>query len=148
MSDFVCSFPYIKHRTLLALNNHLLQPRTQWFPMTHKTAITSTRFSEIILPTFFFMCLPRQEKIPPCDSPTLIWRKEIAQTICNFQKLQESSFCTFLQNPYLSSKSKKDISGVRIGCTLRETDSEIVSSTPSKVYEYTVQSIQQLPDPQ
>ena len=37
---------YIKHRTLLALNNHLLQPRTQWFPMTHKTAITSTRFQK------------------------------------------------------------------------------------------------------
>ena len=63
MSDFVCSFLYIKPRTLLALNNHLLQPRTQWFPPTHKSAITSTRSQKYYCHHSFFMFLPQPRKI-------------------------------------------------------------------------------------
>lgn len=78
------------------------------------------------------MRLPRLQKMPLHDSPTLIKRKEIAQTICNFQKLQKNKNLVsahFSRNPYLSSENRRSIPGMGIGYTLRQAEGEIVSST-------------------
>lgn len=66
------------------------------------------------------MCLPWLEKIPPYASPTLIQRKN--KPFVTFKSYKNLVSAHFSKYPYLSSKRKRNISRVKIGYMLRETD--------------------------
>lgn len=66
------------------------------------------------------MCLPRLEKIPPYASPTLVQRKN--KPFVTFKSYKNLVSAHFSKYPYLSSKRKRNISRVKIGYMLRETD--------------------------
>lgn len=77
--------------------------------------------------------------------PLSYGEKRLHKPFVTFKSYKNLVSAHFMKNPYLGSKSKRNISAVRIGYMLRETDSEILSSI-KKVHECTVQGIQPFPD--
>lgn len=65
--------------------------------------------------------------------PLSYGEKRLHKPFVTFKSYKNLVSAHFTENPYMSSKSKRKISGVKIGYMLRETDSEIVTSIKNEI---------------